>query len=69
MDMVIGILLLLTFVGFIVYAVKGGNMMIGFLVMAIIWTALGIIGGEITWADAQTKFSKGDQRAGERQQL
>lgn len=59
MDMVIGILLLLTFVGFIVYAVKGGNMMIGFLVMAIIWTALGIIGGEITWADAQTKIFQG----------
>lgn len=59
MDMLIGILLLLTFVGFIVYAVKGGNMMIGFLVMAIIWTALGIIGGQITWADAQTKIFQG----------
>lgn len=59
MDMVIGILLLLTFIGFIVYAVKGGNMMIGFLVMAIIWTALGIIGGQITWADAQTKIFQG----------
>ncbi|MGG7143097.1 citrate transporter [Clostridium nigeriense] len=59
MDMVIGILLLLTFVGFIVYAVRGGNMMIGFLVMAIIWTALGIIGGEITWADAQTQIFQG----------
>lgn len=59
MDMIIGILLLLTFIGFIVYAVKGGNMMIGFLVMAIIWTALGIIGGEITWADAQTNIFQG----------
>lgn len=59
MDMVIGILLLLTFIGFIVYAVKGGNMMIGFLVMAIIWTTLGIIGGEITWADAQTQIFQG----------
>jgi hypothetical protein len=59
MDMVIGILLLLTFIAFIVYAVKGGNMMIGFLVMAIIWTALGIIGGEITWADAQTQIFQG----------
>lgn len=59
MDMIIGILLLITFVGFIIYAVKGGNMMIGFLIMAIIWTALGMIGGEITWADAQTKIFQG----------
>lgn len=59
MDMIIGILLLLTFIGFIIYAVKGGNMMIGFLVMAIIWTTLGIIGGQITWADAQTKIFQG----------
>lgn len=59
MEMFVGILLLLTFIGFIVYAVKGGNMMIGFLVMAIIWTALGMIGGQITWADAQTKIFQG----------
>lgn len=59
MEMFIGILLLLTFIGFIVYAVKGGNMMIGFLVMAIIWTILGMIGGQITWADAQTKIFQG----------
>lgn len=59
MDMIIGILLLITFIGFIVYAVKGGNMMIGFLVMAIIWTALGIVGGEITWAEAQTNIFQG----------
>jgi len=59
MDMIIGLLLLFTFVGFIIYAVKGGNMMIGFLAMAIIWTTLGIIGGEITWADAQTKIFQG----------
>ncbi len=59
MNMIIGIILLLTFIGFIFYAVKGGNMMIGFLVMAIIWTILGIIGGEITWADAQLKIFQG----------
>lgn len=59
MDMIIGVLLLLTFIGFIVYAIKGGNMMIGFLVMAILWTALGMVGGEITWADAQTKIFQG----------
>lgn len=59
MDMVIGIILLLTFVGFIVYAVRGGNLMIGFLVMAVIWTALAMIGGELTWAEAQTNIFQG----------
>lgn len=59
MNTIIGVILLLTFIGFIVYAVKGGNMMIGFLVMAIIWTVLGIIGGQITWEDAQTKIFQG----------
>jgi len=59
MNMIIGFILLFTFVGFIVYAVKGGNMMIGFLTMAIIWTILGFIGGEISWADAQIKIFQG----------
>lgn len=56
---VIGVLLLLTFFGFTFYAVKGGNLMIGFLVMAIIWTALGMIGGAITWEDAQLAVFQG----------
>jgi hypothetical protein len=59
MEMVIGILLLLTFVAFIVYAVKGGNLMIGFLVMAIIWSVLGMIGGQFTWAEAQVNIFQG----------
>ncbi len=56
---IIGIILLLTFVGFTIEAVKGGNLMIGFLVMAIIWVALGMIGGEITWEQAQTVVFQG----------
>jgi len=32
-----GILLLLTFIGLIVYCVKGGNLLVGFLVMSILW--------------------------------
>ena len=59
MNTIIGFILLFTFVGFIIYAVKGGNMMIGFLAMAIIWTALGFIGGQISWADAQIKIFQG----------
>lgn len=59
LQIVIGILLLISFIGFTVYAVKGGNLMIGFLVMAIIWTALGMIGGVITWDNAQKVVFQG----------
>jgi len=37
------ILLLLTFVGFIYYIVKGGNLMIGFFIMGILWAVIGQI--------------------------
>ncbi|WP_373747519.1 gluconate:proton symporter, partial [Weissella soli] len=36
-------LLLLTFIIFIVYIFKGGNMMVGFFVMALLWTVIGRI--------------------------
>ena len=44
METVIGILLLVTFVGLIIYAVKGGNMALGVLIMGTLWTILAIIG-------------------------
>lgn len=59
MNIAIGIILLITFIGFVIYAVRGGNLMIGFLVMAILWTALGIIGGKLTWNDAMVKIFEG----------
>ncbi len=59
LETIIGIILLLTFIGFTIYAVKGGNLMIGFLVMAIVWVALGMLGGTITWEDAQTTVFQG----------
>ena len=37
MEYIIGILLLISFVGLAVYAVRGGNLMMGMLIMAIIW--------------------------------
>ncbi|WP_461243166.1 gluconate:proton symporter [Secundilactobacillus muriivasis] len=37
------ILLLISFAGFIWYVVKGGNLMIGFFVMAILWSILGMV--------------------------
>ena len=41
MSLVLGILLLLTYFGLIYYAVKGGNLMIGFFIMAILWILIG----------------------------
>ena len=34
---IIGIFLLLTYVGFVIYAVKGKNLLVGFLVLGLIW--------------------------------
>ncbi len=40
MEFVIGIILVLTFFGLAYYCVKGHNLMIGFLIISIVWTAL-----------------------------
>ena len=47
MEYVIGILLLVSFVGLAVYAVRGGNLMMGMLIMGIIWTVLPLIGNTL----------------------
>lgn len=44
MEIVIGILLILTFIGLAVYAIKGGNLFMGILIMATLWVALPLIG-------------------------
>ncbi len=44
MEYVIGVLLLVSFVGLAIYAVRGGNLMIGMLIMGVLWTALPLIG-------------------------
>ena len=44
MEYLIGILLLISFVGLAVYAVRGGNLMMGMLIIAIIWTVLPLLG-------------------------
>jgi len=59
LETIIGILLLISFGVFTVYAIKGGNLMIGFLVMAILWTVLGMVGGVITWETAQKVVFQG----------
>ncbi|WEV71667.1 gluconate:proton symporter [Lactobacillus sp. ESL0785] len=40
---IIAILLLVTFALFIAYILKGGNLMIGFFVMAILWCIIGLV--------------------------
>lgn len=40
---VIAILLLITFAAFIYYILKGGNLMVGFFVMAILWALIGMV--------------------------
>jgi hypothetical protein len=55
----IGILLLISYFGLIYFAAKGGNLMLGFLIMAILWVALGAAGGKISWAVAQTQVFQG----------
>ena len=52
METVIGIILLVTYVLFAVYAARGGNLMLGFFVMAVLWAGLGAIAGVTTWTSA-----------------
>ena len=70
MEYLIGILLLISFFGLVVYAVRGGNLMLGIFVMGVIWTVLPMIGNtfvtnpdfiaankdaiSISWIDALT---------------
>lgn len=46
-EFIIGILLLVSFAGLVAYAVKGGNLMTGILIMTIIWTVLPLIGNAL----------------------
>lgn len=41
---IMGILLIASFVAFIVYAMKGGNLTVGFFCMAVLWTVIYFIG-------------------------
>ncbi|MFV0351628.1 MAG: citrate transporter [Oscillospiraceae bacterium] len=50
MSTFIGILLLVTYIAFAIYAAKGGNLMLGFFIMAVLWAGLGALAGVTTWA-------------------
>lgn len=41
LNLIIGLLLILTFVGLVVYVMKGGDIMLGFLAMTILWIIIG----------------------------
>lgn len=43
-EIIIGILMVISFFGMVWYCIKGFNLMIGFLIMATLWTALAFIG-------------------------
>lgn len=59
MEMILGIILLITFFAFIIYAIRGGNLMIGLFVMALLWAGLGALGGTVTWNDINTTILDG----------
>lgn len=42
-EMIAGLLLLATFVGLIVYCFKGGNLLVGFIVTAVLWCVIGMV--------------------------
>ena len=44
MELFIGIVLLISFVGLVIYAVRGGNMALGVIIMATLWTVLAVLG-------------------------
>lgn len=65
MQTAVGVLLLITFFAFIYYAAKGGNLLLGLFSMAVIWSALGVIGGVLDWATInKTIFQAGPEGFG-----
>ncbi len=59
MDFAIGIILLITYFLLIRFAAKGGNLMVGFFVMAIVWAGFSILGGRLTWDEAMVNIFQG----------
>lgn len=51
-NIIIGLLLIASFVVMVWYCVKGYNLMVGFFIMATIWTALAMIGNALSPSEA-----------------
>lgn len=47
-NFVIGFMMVLSFFGLVWYCVKGYNLMVGFFIMSVLWTALALIGNAIS---------------------
>ena len=59
METAIGIILLITYIIFAIYAAKGGNLMLGFFIMAVLWAGLGAIAGVTTWSASEAQLAEG----------
>lgn len=59
METVVGIILLITYVAFAIYAAKGGNLMLGFFVMAVLWAGLGALAGVTVWSANPDQIAAG----------
>jgi hypothetical protein len=65
MNIALGIILLITYFVFIFYAAKGGNLLLGLFVMAILWSGISLIGGTVTLAGINTAiFQAGPESFG-----
>lgn len=47
-NVIIGIIMILSFFGMIWYCVKGYNLMVGFFIMSVFWVALSLIGNQLS---------------------
>lgn len=59
MNIALGVILLITYFIFIYYAAKGGNLLLGLFVMAVIWSGLSLIGGTVTLKDINNGIFQG----------
>ncbi|MSS77092.1 citrate transporter [Anaerococcus sp. WCA-380-WT-2B] len=59
MELAIGIALIISYIGLAIYAARGGNLMTGFFVMAVIWLFFCILGGKLTWEDGMKDILQG----------
>jgi hypothetical protein len=65
MNIALGVILLITYFVFIVYAAKGGNLLLGLFVMAVLWSAISLLGGTVTLKDINTTiFQAGPESFG-----
>lgn len=47
-NVIIGIIMILSFLGLVWYCVKGYNLLVGFFVMSVFWTAISLVGNSIS---------------------